>query len=223
MGMWLIVSQIASVPQVPIHGSLHLLLIHALSLAQSEFRTHSGLHPKYGSPWYSGIQVHSPSSQIAFEPHGEGEHRSTCSEIKYIKTRLISYRCTFKLICKLISAFKLDFLITFLFQETATEWISCISWQTRTYWQMVVYNTLSIISTCPRTGVQAHVVNASRCCIAFGVYCALGSAPGRRTFVIRYTSTTGISIYFLTNGIRSTGWWNTRVNFRIRFETRYGN
>lgn len=36
--------------QVPGHGSLHLLLIHALLDGQSEFRVHSGLQPSYGFP-----------------------------------------------------------------------------------------------------------------------------------------------------------------------------
>lgn len=40
--------------------------------------THSGLHPVYGSPMYSGRQVQDPtpfrSLQIAFAPHGDGLH-----------------------------------------------------------------------------------------------------------------------------------------------------
>lgn len=60
IGMWLYTSQIAFVPQVPGHGSLHLLWIHALFLGQSLFNTHSGLHPKYGSPWNSGLHVQTP-------------------------------------------------------------------------------------------------------------------------------------------------------------------
>lgn len=63
-------------PHVPGQGSTHLLLEHALLLSQSEFVTHSGLHPTYGSPKYSLRQVHDPapflSLHIAFDPQGEG-------------------------------------------------------------------------------------------------------------------------------------------------------
>lgn len=66
----------AFIPQVPGHGSLHLLLVQALLRSQSEFDTHSGRHPVYGSPKYSGKHEHAPipfrSLQIAFAPHGEG-------------------------------------------------------------------------------------------------------------------------------------------------------
>lgn len=51
----------AFVPQVPGHGSLHLLYMHALFLGQSLFSTHSGLHPEYGSPWNSGLHLQVPS------------------------------------------------------------------------------------------------------------------------------------------------------------------
>lgn len=79
MGMWLMTWHVASALQVPAHGSPHLFLMQALSLGQSEFNTHSGLHPKYGSPWYSSMQVQVPSLHIAFDPHGEGEQGSTAS------------------------------------------------------------------------------------------------------------------------------------------------
>lgn len=55
---------------------MHLFLIHALSLGQSLLRTHSGLHPVYGSPWYSGRHVHMPLLHTAFDPHGDGLHGS---------------------------------------------------------------------------------------------------------------------------------------------------
>lgn len=55
---------------------MHLLFIQALFVEQSEFWTHSGLQPVYGSPKYSGRHVHEPtplrSLQMAFEPHGDG-------------------------------------------------------------------------------------------------------------------------------------------------------
>lgn len=76
--MWLLTRHSAFMPQVPGHGSLHLLLTHALSLGQSEFITHSGLQPAYGSPKYSGKQVQDPaplrSLQTALAPHGDGLH-----------------------------------------------------------------------------------------------------------------------------------------------------
>lgn len=65
-------------PHVPGQGSLHLLLVHDLSCGQSEFVTHSGLQPIYGSPKYSGKHVQEPappcSLHIAFAPHGDGLH-----------------------------------------------------------------------------------------------------------------------------------------------------
>lgn len=76
IGIWLTTSQRASWPHVPGHGSVHLFLIQALSRGQSSFITHSGLHPLYGSPWYSGKQVQTPSLHCAFGPHGDGLHGS---------------------------------------------------------------------------------------------------------------------------------------------------
>lgn len=68
-------------PQLPGHGSPHLLLIHALLDGQSVFITHSGLQLSYGFPKYPSIQEHAPalffSLHIAFEPHGDGEQGVT--------------------------------------------------------------------------------------------------------------------------------------------------
>ena len=69
----------APIPQVPIQGSTHFCLTQALSLGQSEFKTHSGRHPWYGSPWYSGMQVQIPSKQFAFGPQGFGSHGSSAN------------------------------------------------------------------------------------------------------------------------------------------------
>lgn len=56
--------------------STHLLFEHALSEEQSLFVTHSGRHPRYGSPKYPGAHVHAPteflSVQIEFGPQGDG-------------------------------------------------------------------------------------------------------------------------------------------------------
>lgn len=63
-------------PQVPGHGSMHLLFTQARFDGQSLFEVHSGRHSTYGSPKYSGIQAQEPTSprseQIAFTPHGVG-------------------------------------------------------------------------------------------------------------------------------------------------------
>lgn len=57
---------------------MHLLFKQALVRSQSELVTHSGLHPVYGSPKYSGRQAHEPapflSLHIALAPHGDGLH-----------------------------------------------------------------------------------------------------------------------------------------------------
>lgn len=63
-------------PHVPGQGSTHLLLTQALLRSQSEFVTHSGRHPVYGSPKYSGRHEQEPapfrSLHIALAPHGDG-------------------------------------------------------------------------------------------------------------------------------------------------------
>lgn len=63
-------------PQVSGQGSIHLFRKHALSLEQSVFSTHSGLQAMYGFPWYSERQVQIPLLHSAFDPHGEGLHKS---------------------------------------------------------------------------------------------------------------------------------------------------
>lgn len=75
-GAWFIVRHSALIPQVPGQGSLHLLFKQAFERSQSAFMTHSGRQPVYGSPKYSGRQVHDPAPFLslhkAFAPHGEG-------------------------------------------------------------------------------------------------------------------------------------------------------
>jgi len=79
-GAWFRTLHSALSPHVPGHGSLHLLFAHAFVRSQSAFVTHSGLHPVYGSPKYSGRQTQEPapffSRQIALAPHGDGLHGS---------------------------------------------------------------------------------------------------------------------------------------------------
>lgn len=77
MGIWLTISQIALAPHVPMQGSTHLRLLQALFGEQSVFMVHSGLQPKYGSPWYSGKQVQAPLLHLEFVPHGDGLHGSS--------------------------------------------------------------------------------------------------------------------------------------------------
>lgn len=63
-------------PQVPGQGSIHLLFRQDFSFGHSEFITHSGLQPEYGSPKNVGKQVQDPaplsSLQTALVPQGEG-------------------------------------------------------------------------------------------------------------------------------------------------------
>lgn len=76
-GLWFTTKQIAWVPHVPIHGSLHFWFKQAWFWGQSELIKHSGLH-KGGVPRYSGAQVHTAwsftSLHILFGPHGDGLH-----------------------------------------------------------------------------------------------------------------------------------------------------
>lgn len=78
VGEWFTILHSALIPHAPGHGSLHLLLEHALLRSQSEFDTHSGRQPVYGSPKYSGKQEQDPiplrSLHKAFAPHGDGLH-----------------------------------------------------------------------------------------------------------------------------------------------------
>lgn len=68
--------QRATFAQAPMQGFTHLLLKQALSLGQSEFKTHSGRQPAKGFPWNSGKQVHSPLLHWVLAPQGEGLHLS---------------------------------------------------------------------------------------------------------------------------------------------------
>ena len=80
---WLIVLHSAFVPHSPGHGSTHFRFLHALLDGHSGLIVHSGLQATYGSPKYSGIQVHAAalflSEQTAFVPQGLGLQGSTTS------------------------------------------------------------------------------------------------------------------------------------------------
>lgn len=95
-GTWFMTEHTALTPQIPRpHGSRHLFLMQAWFLKQSEFKIHSGRHPRFGFPWYSGRQLHIPLKHCVFEPqlkHGSvglsdiSEERisySVCDEVKF--------------------------------------------------------------------------------------------------------------------------------------------
>lgn len=76
IGLWLITLHTASYPQTPGQGSMHLVLTHALSRAQSELTVHSGLHSTNAFPKVPG--KHSQSAfplrtrHVALRAHGDG-------------------------------------------------------------------------------------------------------------------------------------------------------
>lgn len=80
IGTWFDTIHMELTPHVPEQGSRHFCLIHALFLGQSEFKTHSGRQLWYGSPWYSGMQVHTPLLQTVFCPHGLGLQGSSATD-----------------------------------------------------------------------------------------------------------------------------------------------
>lgn len=97
IGMWALTSHSAFGAHVPGQGSLHLLLMQALSRLQSELRTHSGRQPVYGSPWNSGRQLHLPLLHCELDPHGEGSQGSSCWGAK-----MWSYLVYFVIIKKMV-------------------------------------------------------------------------------------------------------------------------
>lgn len=97
MGTWLITLQRALLAHAPRHGFSHLFRKQALSLGQSEFRTHSGRQPAYGFPWNSDKHVHSPLLHWAFAPHGDGLHLSWTGFGSYAEMICFSFNFYFKL------------------------------------------------------------------------------------------------------------------------------
>lgn len=103
--------------------------MQALSDGQSALRTHSGLHPSYGFPWYPGIHEQEPAPfcclQIAFTPHGDGSQGLRSSSSVQKKARYLS---NVQILNEVIpSKYALTYLLLTLF-----EWITNISGQTRT-------------------------------------------------------------------------------------------
>lgn len=82
-GEWLTTWQLAFDAHVPGHGSIHLFLVQALLLGQSELTTHSGWQPSYGFPIYPFRQMQAPalarSIHSAFAPQGEGSQAESVS------------------------------------------------------------------------------------------------------------------------------------------------
>ena len=75
-GLWLITLHSALNPQTPGQGSTQCWLTQARVVIQSELMTHSGLQPEYGSPKYSGLQLHMQELPLtlasALAPQGFG-------------------------------------------------------------------------------------------------------------------------------------------------------
>ena len=76
VGMWLKTLHLALMPHVPRQGSTHLFSEQAIFRGQSEFRTHSGRQPLYGSPKRPDghVHVHRPLDDfaVALGPQGLG-------------------------------------------------------------------------------------------------------------------------------------------------------
>lgn len=142
-------SQIAFSPHVPGHGFTHLLRIQALSIGQSELKTHSGRQPMYGSPWNSGKQLHIPELHCAFDPHGEGSQGSlgagSCAK-KEPNWILFSFF--------FVKSLK---IITWLLWcwNTVCKWISGISFEATTYWNVIINCAFCTRSTWTRTWIDA--------------------------------------------------------------------
>lgn len=160
MGIWLVVKHWAFCPQVPMHGSIHLLRTHALLKTHSSFPTHSGLQPMYGSPVNSLWHVQIPSRQFALGPHGDGLHKSvtTGSDSKKNNRRYIfSFVVT---VSKWIWFVVKRFLTNRLWL-TWTKWITSVSFSASTYRNMIKYITKSFKSAGSRTWISTSIANAS--------------------------------------------------------------
>lgn len=186
MGMWLMTSHIAFCPQVPGQGSAHLLRMHALSLGHSALTTHSGLHPTYGSPWYSGLHVHTPLSQRAFDPQGVGLHGSTTwgsisKKIKRGEDRSVSQgpnNAEFN---------DLKWILTWRFWITTGERIASVTVRARTNGRMVDDGAVGALTARTRAWVATFLVHASFVARTFGVDGAFGPTVGWASYVCRQT------------------------------------
>lgn len=161
VGIWLMTVHSAFLPQIPIQGLIHLLFMQALLNGQSEFCTHSGLHSRYGSPWYSFIHSQSPLLHIAFDPHGDGLHGSGGSggpTIEYWDIFICEkffVNQLWKTHCKQILS------LTYWNRNAIGKRISRIPIRTCTRWGVIDHSANSICSTRSRAWVLAFVSNTS--------------------------------------------------------------
>lgn len=158
IGMWNRTSQIAVGAHTPLsQGFTHFWRWQALLEGQSELRTHSGRHPKYGSPWYSGRQTHSPLLHAAFAPHGDGLQgsRSCGGSVNGIRHNNC-YSFFSVHVKKIIILLQITYIIL---KFTFCERISYVVIKTCANWYMVLDNTLCAYTARPRTGVFTFLIH----------------------------------------------------------------
>lgn len=90
IGAWLKTRHMAALPQVPGHGSMHLLRTQARSRGHCELTTHSGRHPVVvASPLVPLGHVHmalSPTTEHnAPGPQGDGVHGGSVKRFMFYK------------------------------------------------------------------------------------------------------------------------------------------
>ena len=120
--------------------------MHALSIGQSWFITHSG-RQLGGEPIISGKQEHwhlSPMTLGGLElgPQGFGSHGSSMTGCIAKIYNLDKMQC-------------MQFLLTFWFQSTCSERITNVSLDASTSWDMILDSTVGIHPTSPRTWINA--------------------------------------------------------------------
>ena len=96
-GLWFITVQIASVPQLPGHGSIHFWLTQAWRSGHELLVTQPGLHSDKGFPKKFAMHVQMASVpdavHLAFIPHGFGvQGRLAIGGITVLKKLLLVYR-----------------------------------------------------------------------------------------------------------------------------------
>lgn len=183
-GIWLTTSQRALCPQVPGHGSRHLLLIQAWFLGHSSLRIHSGRQFSYGLPIYSGKHWHSPLPRhTALGPHGDGLHGSVLSGLGVARSRKSKMlRHVFREIEILVLIRK---ILTYWNQSALCEWISRISFVARAN-RHVIQNVASGISAArTRAGIATFLVDASQLTSTFSTDNALRSTVRRSPNEVR--------------------------------------
>lgn len=201
-------------PQVPGQGSSHLFLMHALFLGQSLLRTHSGRQPWYGSPWYSGKQVHIPLLHSAFAPHGEGEQGSVTG---ITKINMVNYSNLQSTLFENSCYSKLTWLWC---KVTITEWISCKTFRTGAYGSVINNATSCATTTRTWAGISTFFSYTSHVTRTFRIYYTLRSTVWWHTHVIRQTRTGWRSVYISTLRVWSTRRWYAWVCDWCRYRWR---